>query len=69
VWVTASFDILFKLIYVTKTINIFLEHFRFLKKLQIILMLLSIMHAAPPLPKSPLISYYQQEEKFEQKLA
>jgi len=53
VWVTARFDILFKLLYVTKTINIFLAHFRFLKKLQIILVLLSIMHAAQPVPKSP----------------
>jgi len=44
---------------VTKTINIFLAHFRFSKKLQIFLMLLGIMHAAPPLTKSPLISSYQ----------
>ena len=33
---------------VTKTINIFLAHFRFLKKLQIFLMLLGIMHAPHP---------------------
>jgi len=35
---------------VTKTRNIFPAHFRFFKKLQIFLMLLGIMHAAPPLP-------------------
>jgi len=35
---------------VTKTKNIFLAHFRFLKKLQIFLTQLGIMHAAPPLP-------------------
>jgi len=46
---------------VTKTINIFLADVRFLKKLQIFLMQLGIMHAAPPLPKSPLISSYQQQ--------
>ena len=46
---------------VTKTINIFLAHFCFLKKLQIFSMLLGIMHAAPPLPKSPLISSYQRQ--------
>ena len=61
VWVTARFDVLFKSPNVTKTINIFLAHFRFLKKLQIFLMLLGIMHAPPPLPKSPLISSYQQQ--------
>ena len=60
VWVTARFDVLLKSLKVTKTINTFLAHFRFLKKLQIFLMLLSIMHAAPPLPKSPLLSSYQQ---------
>jgi len=48
VWVTERFNVLFKLLDVTKTINIFLEHFRFLKKLQIFLMLL-VIHAAPPL--------------------
>jgi len=57
------------LLNVTQTINIFLAHFRFLKKLQIFLMLLGIMHAAPPLPKSPLISYYKQQKTFGQKLA
>jgi len=31
-WVTARFDILFKSLKVTKTINIFLTHFRFLIK-------------------------------------
>jgi len=61
VWVTVRFDVLFKSLNVKKTINIFLAHFRFLKKLQIFLMLLSILHAAPPLPKSPLISSYQQQ--------
>jgi len=35
--------------------------FPFLKKLQIFLMLPGIMHAAPPLPKSPPISSYQQQ--------
>jgi len=48
VWVTARFDVLFKSLNVTKTINTFLAHFRFLKKLQIFLMLLGIMHAAHP---------------------
>jgi len=61
-WVTARFDVLFKSLNVTKTINNFLAHFRFLKKLQICLMLLGIIHAALPLPKSPLISSYQQQE-------
>jgi len=40
----------------------FLAHFRFLKKLEIFLMLLGIMHAAPLLPNSPLISSYQQQK-------
>jgi len=48
------FHVLFMLLNITKTINIFLAHFRFLKKLQIFLMLLGIMHVAPHLPKSPL---------------
>jgi len=61
VWVTARFGILFKLLYVTKTINIFLVHFRFLKKQKIFLMLLGIMRTAPFLPKSPLIYSYQQQ--------
>jgi len=43
---------------------IFLARFRFLKKLQVFLMLLGIMHAAPPLPKSPLISSYQQQKHW-----
>jgi len=60
--VTARFNILFKSINVTKTINIFLAHFRFLKKKQIFLMLLGIMLAAPPAPKSPLISSNQQQK-------
>ena len=60
-WVTARFDVLFKSLNVIKTINIFLAQFRFLKKLQIFSMLLGIMHAAPPLPKSPLISSYKQQ--------
>jgi len=60
-WVTAWFDVLFKSHNVTKTMNIFLAHFRFLKKLQIFSMLLGIIRAAP-LPKSPLISSYQQEK-------
>ena len=54
-WVTARFHVLFKSLNVTKTINIFLVPFRLLKKLQILLMLLGIMHASPPLPKSPFI--------------
>jgi len=33
-----------------------------LKKLQIFLMLLGIMHAPPYLPKSPLMSSYQQQK-------
>jgi len=57
------------LLNVTKTINIFLEHFHFLKKLQIFLMLLGITHAAPHLPKYPLISSYKQQKTFGQKLA
>jgi len=61
VWVAARFDVLFKLLNVTKTIYVYLEHFRFLKKLQIFLMLLAIMHVAPPLTKSPLISSCQQQ--------
>jgi len=32
VWVTARFDVLFKSLNVTKTINIFLAHFRFFEK-------------------------------------
>ena len=60
-WITARFDVLFKLRNVEKMINIFLAHFHFFKKLQIFLMLLGIMHAAPTLPKSPLISSYQQQ--------
>jgi len=62
VWVAARFDVLFKSLNVIKTINIFLAHFRFVNKLQIFLMLLGIMHAAQPLPKSPLISSYQQQK-------
>jgi len=62
VWVTARFDVLFKLLNVAKTINnMFLAHYRFLKKLKIFLMLLGIMHAFPPIPKSPLISSYKQQ--------
>jgi len=54
---------LFKSLNVTKTTNIFLAHLRFLKKLQIFLMLLGIIiHAAPPLPKSTLISSYQRQK-------
>ena len=53
---------LVKSLNVTKTIIIFLAHFRFLKKLQIFVMLLGIMHAAPPLPKCPLNSSYQQQK-------
>ena len=49
-WVTARFDVFFKSLNVTKTINIFLAHFRFLKMLQIFSVLLGIMHAASPLP-------------------
>jgi len=60
--VTARFDVLFKSLYVAKTINIFLAHFCSLKKPQIFLMLLGIMHAAPPLIKSPLLFSYQQQE-------
>jgi len=56
VWLTARFDVLFKPLNFTKTINIFLAHFRFLKKLQIFLMLLGIMHAYPS-----IFSYQQQK--------
>ena len=61
-WVTARFDVLLKSLYVTKTINMFLAPFRFLKKLQNFLMLLGIMHAASPLPKTSLISSYKQQK-------
>jgi len=44
---------------ILQTINILLAHFRSLKMLQIFSMLLGIMPAAPPLPRSPLISSYQ----------
>jgi len=59
VWVTARFDVLFKSLSVKKTTNIFLAHLDFLKKLQIFLMLLGIIHAAHPyqnLHWYPLIS-------------
>ena len=59
---TKRLDVLFKLLHVKKTINIFLARFHFLKKLQIFLMLLGIMHAAPPLAKSTLISSYKQQK-------
>jgi len=59
---TARFEVLFKSLDITKTINIFLAHFRVLEKLQIILMLLRIMHATLPQSKSPLISSYQQQK-------
>jgi len=62
VWVTARFNVFFKSLNVTKTIKIFLAHFHFLKKLQIFLMLLGIMHVAPPLPKYLLISFYQHQK-------
>jgi len=68
-WDTARFDVLFKSLNVTKTIDIFLAHFRFFKKLHIFLMLLVIMHAVPPLPKSPLIFFYQQKKAFDLNLA
>jgi len=53
---------MFKLLNVTKTINIFHAHFRFLKKLRIFLIILGIIHAGAPLPKSTLISSYQQQK-------
>jgi len=63
VWVIARFDVLLKLLKIKKTINIFLAHFHFLKKLQISsLLLLGIMHVAPPFPQSLLISSYQQHK-------
>jgi len=46
VWVKARFDVLFKSVDVTYCI--FVAHFRFLKKLQIFLMLLGIVHVALP---------------------
>jgi len=61
-WVTARLDIFFKPLNVTKTINIFLARFRLLKKLQTLSMLLGIIHAAPPLPKSPLKASFQQQK-------
>jgi len=60
--VMVRFDVLFKSLNVTKTINIFLAYFQFVKKVQIFLMQLGIMHVAPPLPKSQLISFYQQQK-------
>jgi len=62
VWVTERFGVLFKVLNVTKTINIFLAHYRFLKKLQIFLIVLGIIRAGPPLPKSTLMSSYQQQK-------
>jgi len=47
------------LLNVTKTINILPLPFRFFERRQIFLMILGTMHAAPPLPKSPLISSYK----------
>ena len=46
-WVTTRFDVLFKSLNVTKTINILLAHFRFLKKLQIFSMQLGIIACRP----------------------
>jgi len=48
VWVTARSDVLFKSLNVTKTMIMFLAHFRVLKKLQIFLMLLGVMHVWRP---------------------
>jgi len=62
VWVTAGFHALIKSLNITKTVSVFLAHFRLLQKLQTFLMLLGIMHAAPPLPKRPLICSYQQQK-------
>ena len=60
VWVTTRFDVLFKSLNVAKKINIFLAHFRFLK---IYLFNATGHHAcSPTLPKSPLISSYQQHK-------
>ena len=62
VWVTARFDVLFKSPNVTKTINIFLAHFRFFKKAPNIFNATG-HHACTPTPtKSPLISSYQQQK-------
>ena len=58
-WFTARFEVFFKLLKVTKIINIFLAHFRSLQKLKIFAMLLRTMPAAPLQPKSPLTSSYQ----------
>ena len=54
-WVTARF--VFKSLHFTKTTNIYLPHFCFLRKLQIFSMLLGVMHAAPPLPYQNLHWY------------
>jgi len=48
--------------------NISFAHFRHLENVQIFLMLLGIMHAAPPLPKSSLISSYRHKKRFGLKL-
>jgi len=61
---TARFDVLSKSLNVTNTTNLFLVHFRCVKKLQNFLMLLGIMHATPPLPKPSLISSYQQQKNW-----
>jgi len=66
VWGTERFDVLFKLLNVTKTINIFLAHYRFLKKLQIFLIILGITYAGPPLPKPTLMSSLQQQKHLAQ---
>ena len=58
VWVTARLDVFFKLLNVTKTINIFLIHFRSAANL----LQLAIVHAALPLPKFPLISSHQEQK-------
>jgi len=71
VWVTARFDVLFKSLddKLQKTIDIFLAHFHFLKKLQIFLMLLGIMHTAPSLTKISIDVLLLAAQTFGLKLA
>jgi len=54
---TARLNVLFKLLNVKKTINIFLAHFRFSKKLQIFLMLLYWVSCMQPHPYQNLHWY------------
>jgi len=68
VWVAARFDVLFKSLNVTKTINIFLAHFRFLKTLQIFLMQLGISACSPTPTKISIDILLSAEKTFGLKL-